>query len=153
MSRIAIDDERESPAPSRQASAMMTIATAGIGLVDLTPALEAWLESIAAEDGLLTVFLRHTSASLTIQENADPDVRKDLIDALDRLAPPNAPWRHAAEGPDDMPGHVKAALTDTVLPLPIRGGALPLGTWQAIYLIEHRAAPQHRQVRLHYLGT
>jgi len=153
MSRIAIKDEEESLPPTRQATAVVAVATAGPGFVDLTPAIEAWLERHGVRDGLLTVFIRHTSASLTIQENADPDVRKDLLDALDRLAPESAPWRHASEGPDDMPSHVKAALTDTTLALPVLAGELALGIWQAIYLVEHRADPQDREVRLHYLGS
>ncbi|MCW5696004.1 MAG: secondary thiamine-phosphate synthase enzyme YjbQ [Bauldia sp.] len=153
MSRIAIKDEEESSPPGRLATAVIAVATTGAGFVDLTPAIEAWLERQGMRDGLLTLFIRHTSASLTIQENADPDVRKDLLDALGRLAPESAPWRHASEGPDDMPSHVKAALTDTSLSLPVLGGELTLGTWQAIYLIEHRTEPQDREVRLHYLGS
>lgn len=153
MSRIAIKDEEESVPASRQVTAVLSVATSGPGFIDLTPAIEAWLEKQSAADGLLTLFLRHTSASLTIQENADPDVLKDLLDALGRLAPESAPWRHATEGPDDMPGHVKAALTDTCLTLPILDGNLPLGPWQAVYLIEHRTEPQERELRLHYLGS
>ena len=106
-----------------------------------------------AGDGLLTVFVRHTSASLAIQENADPDVRTDLLDALDRLAPEAADYRHADEGPDDMPAHVKAMLTGVSLSVPVEGGIPILGTWQALYLIEHRRAPHRREVKLHYLGS
>lgn len=153
MSRIQIEDEQELGAATRQASAGLTVATSGPGFLDLTPAVEAWVEKSGFGDGLLTLFVRHTSCSLTIQENADPDVLKDLRDALDRLAPETTPWRHASEGPDDMPSHVKAALTDTALTLPVSRGELPLGTWQAIYLVEHRAEGREREVRLHYLGT
>jgi secondary thiamine-phosphate synthase enzyme len=153
MSRILIGDEQEPGVPTRQATATLTVATTGPGFFDLTPAIEAWVERSGFGDGLLSLFVRHTSCSLTIQENADPDVRADLLDALRRLAPETAPWRHGAEGSDDMPSHVKAALTDTSLTLPVAGGALPLGTWQAIYLIEHRDEGKAREVRLHYLGT
>lgn len=102
--------------------------------------------------GLLTLFVRHTSASLTIQENADPSVRPDLLDALDRLAPRSHAYRHAQEGPDDMPAHIRSMLTDVSLQVPVSEGRMALGTWQGIYLLEHRDAPHRRQVVLHYLG-
>ena len=153
MSRIAIKDERELGAPRRQASASLDVSTRGIGFVDLTTAIEAWIEKQDFRDGLLVLFVRHTSASLTIQENADPDVRADLIDAFANLAPESAPWRHASEGPDDMPAHVKTALTDTSLVVPIVSGRPVLGTWQAIYLFEHRQRGSNRSVQMHYLGT
>jgi secondary thiamine-phosphate synthase enzyme len=153
MSRISIKDERELAVPSRQAMASLEIATGKQGIFDLTPAVEAWVGRHGFRDGVLTLFVRHTSASLTIQENADPDVRADLLDALDRLAPESAPWRHVSEGPDDMPGHVKSALTDTSVAIPVRGGELSLGTWQAIYLIEHRRQVRSRTVQLHYVGS
>jgi secondary thiamine-phosphate synthase enzyme len=153
MSRISIKDERELAEPSRQATASLDVATGGQAFYDLTPAIKAWLGRHGFHDGVLTLFIRHTSASLTIQENADPDVRADLIDALDRLAPESAPWRHASEGTDDMPGHVKSALTDTSLAIPVRGGELALGTWQSIYLIEHRRQVHSRTVQLHYVGS
>ena len=153
MSRIAIKDERELAGPTRQAAASLSVDTNGAGFFDITAAVEAWTERHGFGDGLLSLFVRHTSASLTIQENADPDVRADLMDALDRLAPKNAPWRHANEGPDDMPGHVKSALTDTTLTIPVRDGALSLGTWQSIFLIEHRQKAQSRSIELHYLGS
>ena len=101
----------------------------------------------------MTLFIRHTSASLTIQENADPTVLVDLTTALNRLAPENAGWRHDTEGPDDMPAHIKTMLTATSLHVPVLGGALALGTWQAIYLVEHRARPHRREVVLQFIGA
>ncbi len=153
MSRISIKNERELAAPSRQAAATLAIETGKPGFYDLTAAIVAWLDRHGFEDGVVTIFMRHTSASLSIQENADPDVRIDLLAALDRLAPEGAPWRHAAEGPDDMPAHVKSALTDTSLAIPLREGKLVLGTWQAVYLIEHRRHVSGRSVDLHYVGS
>ena len=102
---------------------------------------------------MLLLYLRHTSASLVIQENADPDVQTDLITALRRLAPADGPWVHTAEGPDDMPGHIKTMLTGVSLHVPVRGGALALGTWQGIYLVEHRARPHRREVMLQFVGS
>ena len=131
----------------------IAVATRGPGFTDITAEVAAWLASIAAQDGLLTLFVRHTSASLTIQENADPDVLRDLTDTLGRLAPRGAPYRHTVEGPDDMPGHIKSMLTSTSLSVPVCDGETALGTWQAIYLIEHRDAPHTREIALHYLGT
>ena len=126
--------------------------TGGRGFVDATRALSDWLASEAATDGLLTVLIRHTSASLTLQENADPDVLADLDDALGRLAPRDAGYRHDAEGPDDMPAHLRAALTGATLSIPVRGGRMRLGTWQAVYVAEHRDRPHERRLALHYLG-
>jgi secondary thiamine-phosphate synthase enzyme len=103
-------------------------------------------------DGLLTCFIRHTSASLLIQENADPNVQKDLIAAFARLAPEDFPYRHDEEGPDDMPSHIKGALTAVSLGVPVRSGRLALGTWQGLYLFEHRTAPHRREVLLHVIG-
>ena len=102
---------------------------------------------------MLLIYLRHTSASLTIQENADPDVQADLISALERLAPEDAPWIHDAEGPDDMPAHVKAMLNGVSLHVPVSGGKLALGTWQGIYLVEHRARAHRREVMLQFIGS
>ena len=102
---------------------------------------------------MLLLYLRHTSASLVIQENADPDVQADLVTALRRLAPADGPWVHTAEGPDDMPGHIKTMLTGVSLHVPVRGGALALGTWQGIYLVEHRARPHRREVILQFVGS
>ena len=106
-----------------------------------------------AGDGVALVYLRHTSASLTIQENADPDVQTDLMTALDRLAPQNAPWVHGSEGPDDMPAHVKAMLNGVSLHVPVAAGRLGLGTWQGIYLVEHRRRPHSREVILQFVGS
>ena len=131
----------------------LTIATRGPGFTDLTGEVASWLRSIGAGDGLLTLFVRHTSASLTIQENADPDVLRDLASALDRLAPRGAHYAHDIEGPDDMPAHIRSMLTATNLGVPVTAGRMVLGTWQALYLIEHRDAPHTREVVLHYLGT
>jgi secondary thiamine-phosphate synthase enzyme len=135
-----------------QASHVLTVATRGKGFVDITAELARWLESLSAEDGLLTVFVRHTSASLTIQENADPNVRVDLLDALEALAPEGADYAHQEEGPDDMPSHIKAMLTAVSLGIPVKDGRMTLGTWQGVYLIEHRARPHERQVVLSFIG-
>jgi secondary thiamine-phosphate synthase enzyme len=136
-----------------QAQHALTVATKGAGFTDLTAEVRRWLQSIGARDGILTAFVRHTSASLVIQENADPDVRRDLANALDRIAPQTAPYRHMIEGPDDMPAHIKSMLTGTSLSIPVNRGAPVFGTWQALYLIEHRTAPHRREVVLHFLGT
>ena len=112
-----------------------------------------WLRGTAIDDGLLTVFVQHTSASLTIQENADPDVIADLNDFFGRIAPEdNRLYRHTVEGPDDMPAHIRTALTQTQLSVPVIGGRMALGTWQGIYLFEHRAHAHRRSVILHLLG-
>lgn len=153
MARISITDDGAAASAMRMASGRIEIETDGPGFTNLTSAIRSWLAGHHAGDGLLSLFVRHTSASLTIQENADPDVRRDLMVALARLAPEDGPWRHQQEGPDDMPAHVKAALTDTALTLPIRSGTLPLGTWQAVYLIEHRRAPHLREVIMQYFGS
>lgn len=138
----------------RQVQHTLCVATRGQGLVDATAPIVAWLDAQGAGDGLLTLFLRHTSASLLIQENADPDVLRDL-DAFFRRLVPEDPhlYRHGAEGPDDMPAHIKAALTQSQLSIPIQNGHMRLGTWQGIYVFEHRARPHEREVALHYLGT
>ena len=124
----------------------------GKGFVEITRAATKWLEGIGADGGLLTVFVAHTSASLTIQENADPNVRLDLLDALEILAPEDRDYVHDEEGPDDMPSHIKAMLTSVSLSVPVRNGAMTLGTWQGLYLIEHRTAPHRRSVVLSYIG-
>jgi secondary thiamine-phosphate synthase enzyme len=136
-----------------QAMGELELETPGPSFTDITARLTGWLGDIAADDGLLTVFIRHTSASLTIQENADPDVQADIVDALSRLAPANAGYRHNTEGPDDMPAHIKAALTSTSLAIPVTGGRMTLGTWQGIYVVEHRVRPHWRTLTLHFLGT
>ncbi|MBB4304844.1 secondary thiamine-phosphate synthase enzyme [Rhodobium orientis] len=137
----------------RQAMTRMTVGTRGRGMTEITDAIDDWLSGVEAGDGLLTVFLRHTSASLTIQENADPDVQHDLLTSLDLLAPEDGPWIHTMEGPDDMPAHIKSALTDISLSIPVVGGRMDRGTWQGVYVVEHRARPHRRTVALHYLGS
>jgi secondary thiamine-phosphate synthase enzyme len=137
----------------KQAQHCMVIDTRGPGFTDLTAQAAGWLGEIGAGDGLLTLFIRHTSASLTIQENADPDVLRDLAEALERTAPRGARYHHDIEGPDDMPAHIKAMLTATSLAVPVAGGKALLGVWQAIYLVEHRDRPHRREIALHYLGT
>ncbi len=133
-------------------SHVFTVPTRGKGFVDFTESVAEWLESVGAEGGLLTVFVTHTSASLTIQENADPNVRVDLLDALERIAPENHPYAHHEEGPDDMPSHIKTMLTSTSLSIPVIEGGMALGIWQGIYLIEHRAASNQRRVVLSFIG-
>ncbi|MFC3692420.1 secondary thiamine-phosphate synthase enzyme YjbQ [Chenggangzhangella methanolivorans] len=135
-----------------QAIARFSVGTRGPGLVDVTGAVAQALREGKAGDGLATLFVRHTSASLTIQENASPEVLDDLVDALDRLAPRDAGWRHGIEGPDDMPAHVKTMLTGVSLSIPVIGGRLALGTWQAVYLLEHRDRPHAREIVVHFSG-
>jgi len=135
-----------------QASHVLLVPTRGKGFVELTRAVAGWLKSFGAGGGLLTVFVSHTSASLTIQENADPNVRRDLLDALEILAPEDRAYAHDEEGPDDMPSHIKAMLTSVSLSIPVREGAMTLGTWQGVYLIEHRTAPHQRNVVLSFIG-
>jgi secondary thiamine-phosphate synthase enzyme len=134
------------------ASSLLTVQTPGCGFTDLTGEAAKFVAEAGARDGALTLFIRHTSASLTIQENADPSVLVDLTTALSRLAPENAGWTHDAEGPDDMPAHVKTMLTQTSLHVPVLSGKLALGTWQAIYLIEHRKRPHRREIVLQFIG-
>jgi secondary thiamine-phosphate synthase enzyme len=130
----------------------LIVPTRGREMVDITRQVQLWIRNIAAQDGVLTLFIRHTSASLTIQENADPDVQADLLDALDGLAPEHAPYRHTSEGRDDMPAHIKSAITSTSLNVPVDNGQLGLGMWQGIYVIEHRASSHQRQLSLHFIG-
>jgi secondary thiamine-phosphate synthase enzyme len=137
----------------QQARHLIVLETRGPGFTDVTAAVAGWLSAIGADDGLLTLFIRHTSASLTIQENADPDVLGDLLDALERAAPRAGRYRHRTEGPDDMPAHIKTMLTSATLGVPVATGRAQLGTWQAIYLIEHRDRPHRREILLHYVGT
>jgi secondary thiamine-phosphate synthase enzyme len=134
-------------------SSLLTVETRGPGFTDLTADVARFLRETGAREGTVTVFIRHTSASLTIQENADPSVLRDLTMVLNRLAPENAGWVHDTEGPDDMPAHVKTMLTATSLQVPVLGGELALGTWQAIYLIEHRARPHRRDIVLQFIGN
>jgi secondary thiamine-phosphate synthase enzyme len=134
-------------------SSLLTVQTSGRGFTDLTAEIAKFAGDAGAREGALTLFIRHTSASLTIQENADPTVLGDLMTTLDRLAPEDAGWRHDTEGADDMPAHVKAMLTATSLHIPVLGGELALGTWQAIYLIEHRRSPHRREIVLQFAGS
>lgn len=137
----------------QQAQGAFSVETGGPGFTDVTARVQRWLGEAGAGNGLLTVFIRHTSASLVIQENADPDVLADLTSILAELAPENRVWRHDCEGPDDMPAHVKAMLTSTFLAIPVSRGRMVLGTWQALYVAEHRSRPHRREIVLHYLGT
>lgn len=137
----------------RQASARLTVVTEGPGFTDITAAVAEFVRQSGIRDGLAVVFCRHTSASLTIQENADPDVQTDLMSALDGLAPRGAGYVHGAEGPDDMPAHIRTMITDSGLAVPVAGGRLALGTWQGIYLIEHRDRPHRREVALSAIGA
>jgi secondary thiamine-phosphate synthase enzyme len=134
-------------------TALLTVSTPGRDFVDLTTEAAKFIKDVQAHDGALTLFIRHTSASLTIQENADPSVLVDLTTALSRLAPENAGWTHDTEGPDDMPAHIKTMVTQTSLQVPVLNGKLALGTWQAIYLIEHRKRPHRREVVLQFIGS
>jgi secondary thiamine-phosphate synthase enzyme len=137
----------------RQATGLIRLRTPGRAMVEFTSDVASWVAQQGMSDGLLTLFCRHTSASLTIQENAAPAVKRDLIDWLDRVAPEDHPYAHDDEGPDDMPAHIKALLTGVSLTVPLIGGRLALGTWQGLYLIEHRRASHERQVALHLLGS
>ncbi len=134
-------------------SSILTVQTSGHGFVDLTAEIAKFVKDAGAREGAVTLFIRHTSASLTIQENADPSVLDDLMTALDRLAPKDAGWTHDAEGPDDMPAHIKTMLTASSLHIPVLGSELALGTWQAIYLIEHRTRPHRREIVLQFAGA
>ena len=137
----------------RQAIDILSISTRGRGLVEITRDVVSWLKPHTIQAGLLTLFCRHTSAGLLIQENATRDVRADLEAFFDRLAPEDASWyRHADEGLDDMPAHIRTALIGVQLAIPIVQGELALGTWQGIYLFEHRRAPHRRQIALHLIG-
>jgi secondary thiamine-phosphate synthase enzyme len=137
----------------RQHTQTIGIATQGPGLYEVTDPVMRFIAESHIEDGLLTAFCRHTSCSLLVQENADPDVQTDLMAFFRRLAPEGMDFVvHTTEGPDDMPAHIKAALTQTAISIPVNGGALALGTWQGLYLFEHRARPHRRQVALHVIG-
>jgi secondary thiamine-phosphate synthase enzyme len=137
----------------RQATEVLHIQTRGRGLFEITRDIARWTREQGMSTGLLTLFCRHTSASLLIQENADPDVQTDLLAFFDRIAPEDGRlYVHDAEGPDDMPAHLKAALTQSQLSIPLADGRLTLGAWQGIYLFEHRRAPHRREVALHLIG-
>ena len=136
----------------RQASYTLTIPTRGKGLTDISEAVEAHVRDSGMSDGLATLFCRHTSASLLIQENAAPAARRDLEAFFERIAPEDGPYEHDDEGPDDMPAHIRAAMTQTQLSIPLVNGTLALGRWQGIFLFEHRRAPHQREVVLHVIG-
>lgn len=137
----------------RQLHHTFEISTCGQGLYDITGEVARWLAASALSDGLLTLFVRHTSASLIVQENADPDVQGDLSRFFARLVPENDPlYRHLQEGPDDMPAHIRAVLTQTQLSIPVQAGRMRLGIWQGVYLFEHRRAAHRREVAGHIIG-
>ena len=135
------------------ATTTLTLTTRGEGFTNFTRDVQQFLEEAGGLSGTINLFIRHTSAALTIQENADPDVLTDLMTALRRMAPDNAGWIHATEGPDDMPAHIKTMLTSCSLQIPVIDGAMALGTWQGIYLIEHRRRPHRREVVMQFIGT
>jgi secondary thiamine-phosphate synthase enzyme len=135
------------------ATATLSVATPGEGFVEITREVARFLGEVKARNGAVLMFLRHTSASLVIQENADPDVRTDLVTALKRVAPAGAGWVHEVEGPDDMPAHIKSMLNGVSLHVPVVAGEMALGTWQGIYLAEHRARPHRREVTLQFIGV
>jgi secondary thiamine-phosphate synthase enzyme len=139
--------------PETVVTATLMVDTEGEGFVEITRDVARFVADVGAAEGLLFLFIRHTSASLTVQENADPDVRTDLVTALRRLAPADAPWVHDVEGPDDMPAHVKSMLTGVGLHVPVIGGALALGAWQGIYVAEHRSRPHRREVVMQFVGS
>jgi secondary thiamine-phosphate synthase enzyme len=134
-------------------TSVLTIETVGEGFVDFSEEVSSFVAASGIVSGMVTLFVRHTSASLTIQENADPDVLKDLLTALHRLAPRDGGWIHDAEGPDDMPAHIRTMLTATSLQVPVVDRRLALGTWQGIYLVEHRARPHRREIVMQAIGT
>ena len=136
----------------RQASDRIAVESRGKGLVEITDRVAQWVAAQGMTDGLLTLFCRHTSASLLIQENAAPAARRDLEEFFERIAPEGSGYEHDDEGPDDMPAHLRAALTQTSLSIPLGGGRLALGTWQGIFLFEHRRQPHRREVALHLIG-
>ena len=137
----------------KQAFQAVEVKTHGPGFYEFTEAVAKFVRDEKVSDGLLTCFIHHTSASLLVQENADPDVQKDLKDFFAQLAKKGMDYRHTAEGPDDMPSHIRAALTQTSIAIPVKGGKPALGTWQGIYVFEHRDAPHRREVTLHFIGT
>jgi secondary thiamine-phosphate synthase enzyme len=135
------------------ARAVLAVQTSGEGFFEITREVARFLQQIKARDGVVLLYLRHTSASLVIQENADPDVQTDLVTALRRIAPADAGWVHDVEGPDDMPAHIKAMVNGVSLHVPVAGGKMALGTWQGIYVAEHRARPHSREVTLQFIGS
>ena len=138
---------------TQQVNGRLVVETKGQGFTEITDAAARWVFGTGILHGLLTVFCRHTSASLLIQENADPDVRQDLLAAFDRLAPRDAPYVHALEGPDDMPAHIRSVLSGASLSIPVMEGQMVLGTWQGLYLVEHRDRPHSRDLIFHLIGA
>jgi secondary thiamine-phosphate synthase enzyme len=136
----------------RQSQHTLTVESRGKGLIEITGEVKSWLKGQGIATGLLTLYCRHTSASLLIQENADPDVQTDLKNFFDDIAPESRDYIHDTEGPDDMPAHIRSALTQTSLSIPVTKGALMLGTWQGIFLFEHRSSPHRRDIVLHLIG-
>jgi secondary thiamine-phosphate synthase enzyme len=136
----------------RQSQHTLTVEGRGKGLIEITREVKRWVEQQKIATGLLTLYCRHTSASILIQENADPDVQKDLKNFFEDIAPESRDYIHDTEGPDDMPAHIRTALTHTSLSIPVTKGALVLGTWQGIFLFEHRSAPHRREIALHLIG-
>lgn len=149
----AIDVRGRSSESLSQAAGEVRISTRTAGCTEFTVEVARWLQQIGAVDGVVHLFIRHTSASLLIQENADPDVQRDLLDALRRLAPEGTHYRHDSEGPDDMPAHIKAMVMPVSLTVLVQSGRMRLGTWQGIYLVEHRSKPHSREVALHFIGS
>jgi secondary thiamine-phosphate synthase enzyme len=139
--------------PAHHLSGSLSVDTRGQGFYRLGAEVARVLSGMGGRDGVLSLFLAHTSASLCVQENADPDVLFDLVTALRGFAPESRAYRHNSEGPDDMPAHIKTMLTATSLTLPVREGRLALGTWQEVYLIEHRTAPHRRKLELDFIGS
>ncbi len=138
---------------TQQVNGRLLVDTNGQGLTEITEAVSRWVFGTGILHGLLTVFCRHTSASLVIQENADPDVRQDLMTAFDRLAPRDAGYVHSTEGPDDMPAHIRTVLSGVSLSIPVMEGQMTLGTWQGLYLVEHRDRPHRRDLIVHLIGA
>jgi len=138
---------------TQQVNGRLLVDTNGQGLTEITEAVSRWVFGTGILHGLLTVFCRHTSASLVIQENADPDVRQDLMTAFERLAPRDAGYVHSAEGPDDMPAHIRTVLSGVSLSIPVMEGQMTLGTWQGLYLVEHRDRPHRRDLIVHLIGA
>jgi secondary thiamine-phosphate synthase enzyme len=136
----------------RQSQHTLTVESRGKGLIEITGEVKSWLKGQGIATGLLTLYCRHTSASLLIQENADPDVQTDLKNFFEDIAPEARDYIHDTEGPDDMPAHIRSALTQTSLSIPVTKGALMLGTWQGIFLFEHRSSPHRRDIVLHLIG-
>ncbi len=138
----------------KQKSGIVECQTTGRGLFDITRDINAWLQGSGFSEGVLTILIQHTSASLTIQENADPDVQQDMLTFYEKLVPDNpALYRHVSEGPDDMPSHIRSSLTDVSLSIPVMEGRMALGIWQGLYIFEHRTSPHRRRLALNFMGS